>query len=61
MVKMEEGKINFVPEGKHKPRKLEVEGADADKIHKSPYKWEVAADLKGCERFFPIPTSKKPD
>ena len=24
-------------------------------------KWEVAADLKGCRRFFPIPTTKKPD
>ena len=23
--------------------------------------WEVAADLKGCERFFPVPTTKKPD
>ena len=23
--------------------------------------WEVAADLPGCERFFPIPTPKKPD
>ena len=23
--------------------------------------WEIAADLPGCERFFPIPTRKKPD
>ena len=23
--------------------------------------WEIASDLLGCERFFPIPTSKKPD
>ena len=23
--------------------------------------WEIGADLSGCERFFPIPTSKKPD
>ena len=23
--------------------------------------WEIAADLPGCERFFPIPTQKKPD
>ena len=23
--------------------------------------WEIAADLPGCIRFFPIPTSKKPD
>ena len=23
--------------------------------------WEIASDLPGCERFFPIPTSKKPD
>ena len=28
----------------------------------SGVKWEVAADLKDCERFFPIPTTtKKPD
>ena len=27
----------------------------------SDVKWEVAADLKGCQRFFPIPTTKKPD
>ena len=27
----------------------------------SGVKWEVAADLKGCEGFFPIPTTKKPD
>ena len=27
----------------------------------SGVKWEVAADLKGCERFLPIPTTKKPD
>ena len=24
-------------------------------------KWEVATDLKGCLRFLPIPTTKKPD
>ena len=24
-------------------------------------KWEIAADLLGCARFFPIPTRKKPD
>ena len=24
-------------------------------------KWEIGADLEGCERFFPIPTPKKPD
>ena len=23
--------------------------------------WEIATDLPGCERFFPIPTPKKPD
>ena len=23
--------------------------------------WEIATDLPGCERFFPIPTQKKPD
>ena len=27
----------------------------------SGVEWEVAADLKGCERFVPIPTTKKPD
>ena len=59
--KMKEGKINFVPEGKRQTKRVEEEGAAVDKIHKSPYVWEVAADLEGCERFFPIPTSKRPD
>ena len=27
-------------------------------VSQSGVKWEVAADLKGCERFFPIPTTK---
>ena len=59
--KMEKGKINFVPEGKRTSKIAEDEGAAVDKIHKSPYIWEVAADLEGCERFFPIPTPKRPD
>ena len=59
--KMKEGKINFVPEGKRQTKSVEEEGVALDKIHKSPYVWEVAADLEGCERFFPIPTSKRPD
>ena len=59
--KIKEGKIGFVSAGKHVPRKPQAEGAAMDKIHRSPYKWEVAADLEGCERFFPIHTSKKPD
>ena len=25
------------------------------------WKWEIAADLPGKEKFFPIPTAKKPD
>ena len=29
-------------------------------VHQGGVKWEVTADLKGCERFFPIPTTKKP-
>ena len=30
-------------------------------VGQNDVKWEVHADLKGCERFFPIPTTKKPD
>ena len=30
-------------------------------VSQSTVAWEVAADLKGCERFFPVPTSKKTD
>ena len=30
-------------------------------VSQSTVTWEVAADLKGYERFFPIPTTKKPD
>ena len=43
--KMKEGKINFVPEGKRQTKSVEEEGAAVDKIHKSPYVWEVAVDL----------------
>ena len=59
--KMEEGKIDFVPEGKYKAKISEEERATVEKIHKSPYTWAVAADLEGRERFFPIQTSKRPD
>ena len=54
--KMGEGNFNFMPEGKRQTRILEEEGAAVDKIHKSPYVWEVATYLEGCERLFPIPT-----
>ena len=30
-------------------------------VSQSDVKWEVAADLKGCQRFCLIPTTKKPD
>ena len=52
------GKIEFVPQvGKVPDRKK----ADKTMVGQSTVTWEVAADLKGCERFFPIPTTKKPD
>ena len=58
--KMKEGQIEFVPEGKQMPRR-ETGQRVAEVTHNSPYKWEAAADLKDCERFFPITTSKRPD
>ena len=30
-------------------------------VSQSNVTWKVAADLKGCESFFPIPTTKMPD
>ena len=51
-------KIEFVPQGGKVPdRKKANEVMESQ----SGVKWEVAADLKGCERFFPIPTTRKPD
>ena len=63
--KCELDKVEFVLQGGKVPdRKKAV--SDRKKANKaresqSGVKWEVAADLKGCERFFPIPTTKKPD
>ena len=51
-------KIEFVLQrGKVPDRKM----ANKTMVSQSDVKWEVAADLKGCQRFFPIPTTKKPD
>ena len=48
----------FVPQrGKVPDRKK----ANKTMVSQSTVTWEVAADLKGCERFVPIPTTKKPD
>ena len=52
------GKIEFVPQGGKVPDR---EKANKTIVSQSTVTWEVAADLKGCERFFPIPTTKKPD
>ena len=52
------GKIEFVPQGGKVPDRKK---ADKTMVSQSTVTWEVAADLKGCERFFPIPTTKKPD
>ena len=51
-------KIEFVPQGDKVPDRKKT---DETMVRQSGVKWEVAADLKGCERFFPIPTTKKPD
>ena len=52
------GRIRFVREGAKVPvRKQESKATECQNGNQ----WEIAADLKGCERFFPIPTSKKPD
>ena len=51
-------KIESVPQGGKVPDRKKV---NKTMVSQSDVKWEVAADLKGCERFFPIPTTKKPD
>ena len=51
-------KIEFVLQGGKVPDRKK---ANETMLHQSGVKWEVVADLKGCERFFPIPTTKKPD
>ena len=51
-------KIVFVPQGGKVPDRKK---ANKTMVSQSTVTWEVAADLKGCERFFPIPTTKKPD
>ena len=51
-------KIESVPQGGKVPDRKK---ANETMVRQSGVKWEVAADLKGCERFFPIPTTKKPD
>ena len=51
-------KIEFVPQGGKVPDRKK---ANETMVRQSGVEWEVAADLKGCERFFPIPTTKKPD
>ena len=67
--KCELDKIKFVLQGGKVPdRKKAVPDrkkavSDRKKANKaresqSGVKWEVAADLKGSERFFPIPTTK---
>ena len=52
------GKTEFVPQGGKVPDRQK---ADKTMVSQSTVTWEVAADLKGCERFFPVPTTKKPD
>ena len=51
-------KIEFVLQGGKVPDRKK---ANKTMVSQSNVKWEVAADLKGCEGFFPIPTTKKPD
>ena len=52
------GKIEFVPQGGKVPDRKK---ANKTIVSQSTVTWEVAADLKGCERFFPVPTTKKID
>ena len=55
--KMEEGKIEFVPQGRNLPGKKSQKEAVEEVIH-CDESWEVSADLKGCARLLPIPTTK---
>ena len=49
-------KIEFAPRGgKVSDRKKANKAMESQR----GAKWELAADLKGCERFFPIPTTTK--
>ena len=48
-------KIEFVPQGGNVSDRRKANEAMENQ---SGVKCEVAADLKGCERFFPIPTTK---
>ena len=48
-------KIAFVPQGSKVTKRKKANEAMEDQ---SGGTWEVAADLKGFERFFPIPTTK---
>ena len=50
------GKIEFVPQGGKVPDRKK---ANKTMVSQNDVKWEVAADLKGCERFFPILRTKK--
>lgn len=53
-----QSKIEFVPQGGKVPDRKK---ANESSVRPSLGRWEVAADLQGSERFFPIPTTKKPD
>lgn len=50
--------IHFVPQGTKIPARKTLKEATEGL---SSGQWEVAADLEGCKRFFPIPSTKKPD
>ena len=49
-------KIELVPQGSKVPDRKK---ANKTMVSQSTVIWEVAAYLKSCERFFPIPTTKK--
>ena len=51
-------KIDFVLKGGKVPDRKKT---SEDTEGQSGGQWEAAADLEGCKRFFPIPTTKKPD
>ena len=52
-------KVIFVPAGEEVAE--EEKTANAERSTLSDTLWEVAADLPGSERLFPIPTTKRPD